>query len=95
MPYCQETFNIIKQTDKYKSTMRRLNYKSYHKLKEENQEAYQNKLILKQAKYFIKNKTPQELEEYLKQVSIKQGEERSTKIREIIIKLNTIQIPIY
>ena len=95
MPYCQETFNIIKQTDKYKSTMRRLNYKSYHKLKEENQEAYQNKLILKQAKYFIKNKTPQELEEYLKQVSIKQGEERSTKIRETIIKLNTIQIPIY
>ena len=95
MPYCQETFNIIKQTDKYKSTMRRLNYKSYHKLKEENPEAYHNKLILKQAKYFIKTKSPQELEEYLKQVSIKQGEERSTKIRETIIKLNTIQIPIY
>ena len=95
MPYCQETFNIVKQTDKYKSTMRRLNYKSYHKLKEENPEAYQNKLILKQAKYFIKNKSPQELEEYFKKIAIKQGDERSTKIRETIIKLNTIQIPIY
>ena len=43
MPY------IVKQTEKYKSTMRRLNYKSYHKLKEENPEAYQQKLIPKQA----------------------------------------------
>ena len=90
MPYCQETFNIVKQTDKYKSTMRRLNYKSYHKLKEENPEAYQNKLILKQAKYFIKNKTPQELEEYLKKIAIKQGDERSNKTREIIISLSAL-----
>jgi hypothetical protein len=95
MPYCQETFNIVKATEKYKSTMRRLNYKSYHKLKEENPEAYQNKLILKQAKYFIKNKTSQEFDEYLKKIAIKQGDERSTKIRETIIKLSTIQIPIH
>jgi hypothetical protein len=90
MPYCQETFSIVKQTEKYKSTMRRLNNKSYHKLKEENPEAYQHKLMLKQAKYFIKNKSPQELEEYLKKIAIKQGDERSTKIRETIIKLNPL-----
>ena len=82
MPY------IVKQTDKYKSTMRRLNYKSYHKLKEENPEAYKNKLIPKQAKYFIKTKSPQELEEYLKKIAIKQVDERSTKIRENIINLS-------
>ena len=75
MPYCAETFAIIKNTDKYRNQMCLLNRKSYHKLKTERADDYINKLVSKQAKLFIK-KNNEEIEKDLDRVLKTQGEVR-------------------
>jgi hypothetical protein len=51
-----------------------LNRKSYHKLKNERKDDYLKKLILKQARYFIKTKKGDEIQNGLSRVLEKQGE---------------------
>ena len=87
MPYCAETFALVKQTDKYKNQMCVLNRKSYHKLKTERGDDYLNKLVSKQAKYFIKNKKNDEMESCLCRVLDKQGDARYTSL---LKKLNEL-----
>ena len=80
MPYCAETFALVKKTDKYKNQMCALNRKSYHKLKTERGDDYFNKLVSKQAKYFIKTKKNDEMERCLCRVLDKQGDARYTSL---------------
>lgn len=76
MPYCAETFALVKKTDKYREQMCVLNRKSYQKLKTERRDVYLDKLVSKQAKYFIKNKRDDEMESCLCRVLDKQGDAR-------------------
>jgi hypothetical protein len=80
MPYCAQTFAIIKNTEKYRTQMCELNRKSYNKLKNERKEDYLKKLILKQARYFIKTKNGDEIENGLSRVLEKQGEARYSSL---------------
>lgn len=97
MPYCQETFLIVKKTDKYKQKMRKLNIKSYHKMKDERFEDYANALVRKQAKYLIKTREPHELEACLLKVSEKHGFLRSQNLENVLKSwgfLNEAMIPV-
>ena len=87
MPYCAETFAIVKNTDKYKLQMCLLNRKSYDKMKTERLDAYMNKLVLKQAKYLIKNKNPDDIEKSLENILSKQGIERHSSLCKKLIEL--------
>jgi hypothetical protein len=87
MPYCAETFALVKQTEKYKNQMCELNRKSYNKLKTERGDDYFNKLVSKQAKYFIKTKKNDEIEMCLCRVLAKQGDVRYTSL---LKKLNEL-----
>jgi hypothetical protein len=80
MPYCAQTFAIIKNTEKYRNQMCALNRKSYHKLKTERKDDYMNKLVSKQAKLFIK-KNNEDIEIALSRVLASQGETRYTSLR--------------
>ena len=87
MPYCAETFAIVKNTDKYKLQMCALNKKSYNKMKTERLDEYMNKLVLKQAKYLIKNKNPGDIEKSLDSILSKQGIERHSAVCKKLIEL--------
>ena len=80
MPYCAQTFAVVKQTEKYRTQMCDLNRKSYDKLKNERKEDYHKKLILKQARYFIKTKKGDEIQNGLSRVLEKQGETRHSSL---------------
>jgi len=91
MPFCAKTFALVKQTDKYKNQMCELNRKSYNKLKTERHPEYINKLVLKQAHYFIKTKKGDEIQKGLCRVLEKQGEAR---YQSLINKLHAFGINI-
>jgi hypothetical protein len=91
MPYCAKTFALVKQTEKYKNQMCELNRKSYNKLKTVRHPEYIDKLVSKQARYFIETKKGDEIQRGLCRVLEKQGEAR---YQSLLNKLNAFGINI-
>jgi hypothetical protein len=84
MPYSQATFAIVKMTDNYKTKLRFLNLKSYHKRKVENPDLHLEKLIYKQARYFATHTKPENVAQKLAEIEKKFGMDRCQKLKDVL-----------
>ena len=100
MPYCKATFNVVKTTDKYKNQLRFLNLKSYHKRKVENPNLHLEKLIYKQARYFVKHTKQEDVANKLVEIEKKFGLDRCQKLKDVLkydwkMELTNLSEPVF